>query len=130
MAIPASYWGKSQYTLAVNKDSQAPSSQTLAYTFALTVNKADAELLDALQVESNTSTAWTSVQKEIDGLTVNFTLSGNIANTDGYKISRSDGGDIMPNLKTQVISKWLEYAPAGQPTSYGVWENGAKVFPT
>lgn len=130
MAIPASYWGKSQYIIAVNKDTQAPSSQLSVYRFALTVNKADEELLNALQCESNTSTAWENVEKTVDGLTVNFKLTGNIANTDGYKISRSDGGDILPSLKTQVISVYKDYAPAGQPTSYGVWENGAKVFPT
>lgn len=129
VAIPAEYWGKSQYTLAVNKDTQAPSSQLNVYRFALTVNKSDEEFINALQCESNTSTPWNNVEKTVEGLTVNFKLTGNITNTDGYKITRNDGGDILPGLRTQIISVWKDYASAGQPTSYGVWENGSKIFP-
>lgn len=99
------------------------------YQFAVTLNKADAELIDALQVESNTSTGWQSVEKEVDGLTITFKAVGNIRYTEGYKISRSDGGEIKPGLSSQVFVGWQEAQSPGEPGGYGVWENGVKVFP-
>lgn len=125
--IPSSYWGKSQYDIAVNRNTQA--SGLLLYKFAVTLNKADDELIDALQVESNTETAWQSVTKEVDGLTINIQIVGNINNTGGYKLSRSDGGDIIPGLQSQVIVAYKDAQDYGEPGGYGVWENGTKVFP-
>lgn len=106
-----------------------PQGQLLLYQFAVTLNKADDELIDALQVESNTATDWQSVEKEVDGLTINFKLVGNIRYTEGYKISRSDGGEIKPGLSSQIFVGWKESVDPGEPGGYGVWENGVKVFP-
>lgn len=127
--IPSSYWGKSQYDIAVNKNTMAPSGQSFVYDFALTLNKLDQELIDALQVESNTERAWERVTKTVDGLTINYRLVGNIRNTEGYKLSRSDGGDIIPGLQSQVIVAYKDAQDYGEPGGYGVWENGTKVFP-
>lgn len=127
--IPSSYWGNSQYDIAVNKDTLAPQGQSFLYQFAVTLNKEDAELIDALQVESNTATAWEQVTKEVDGLTITFKVVGNIRFTEGYKISRSDGGEIKPGLTSQVFVGWKDAQDPGQPGGYGVWENGVKVFP-
>lgn len=107
-----------------------PQGKNTLYRFAVTLNKFDQQLIDALQVESNTATEWISVTKEVDGLTINFSIYGNIRYTDGYKISRTDGGNIMAGLASQVISAWVDAGGVGDPTSYGVWENGTKVFPT
>ena len=125
--IPSSYWGKSHYDIAVNRNTQA--SGLILYKFAVTLNKADNELIDALQVESNTETDWTSVEKTVDGLTINIQLVGNINKTGGYKLSRSDGGEIIPGLQSQVIVAYKDAQDYGKPGGYGVWEHGTKVFP-
>lgn len=103
--------------------------RTSVYDFVLTLNKEDQELIDALQIESNTTTAWDNVAKTVDGLNISIRLTGNIRYTEGYKISRSDGGDIMPGLASQVIYAYKDVQDYGEPGGYGVWENGTKVFP-
>lgn len=127
--IPASYWGNSQYDIAVNKNTMSPQGQSIVYQFSVTLNKADEELTESLQVESNTATAWERIEKTVDGLTINFKLVGNIRFTEGYKLSRSDGGDIKPGLSSQIFVGWKDSVGQGEPAGYGVWENGVKVFP-